>query len=611
MYDLKTKTHDYDVYVENSVSGKRWIVPKIDTVQAKVLKNKTNLPYEICEILTQRGITSENVEGYLNPRMKDLMPDPFDMKDMQKAVERLIKAITENQRIAFFCDYDTDGGTSGGLASTYFNAIKANLVKVYVPHRAREGYGPKVENFKIILDDYKPDVLITMDCGSGIEAHTAIQFLNENKVDVIVLDHHTPQQTTPAFAEVNPRHPDDKTGLDYLAACGVVFMTLIALHRELKKINFFKDKNIAEPDLMALIDVLTFGTIGDVVPLVGLNRAFVVNGLKRMNNPDERHPAISFLLETAGYDKEITASTIGYTLVPRTNANNRLGDKSDMIVKLFSAKTKSEMNDIAARFHEYNQLRQDIQAKALKGIYRDNLHINDDYCLIIKDKEWPLGIIGVLAGQIKDDVNKVVCALTFNERTGHWEGSGRSVEGVDLGAIILKAIEQGLLVNGGGHPMAAGFALHEEKIDDFRALMNAEIKEMLNGKPIVKQVEVSAIVSATAVNLALADAFSIFEPCGQSNEKPVLIITGAKLMDVRTAGAHNDTVLCQIRDSAGGGYLKAVAFRQSENSPLKHLLLTAGQSTVNLLGYLDINEFRGTRTPQFKIIDAVKDSVDF
>lgn len=596
-----------DVQVEQSALGRRWVLEPADPKRTQNLMRKGDVSLIIAEILNARGITEDDVLDYLDPKIKEMMPDPSIMKGMDDAVKRIANAIDRGENIAVFGDFDVDGATSSALLKKYFAAIGRDI-EIYIPHRVKEGYGPQIDAFKALQKDKKVSLIITVDCGAS--AHSVIGEANDLGLSTIVFDHHQAYgELPPAHAVVNPNHESDDCGLNYLAGCGVTFMAIVALNRELKKRKFFEKQGLNPPNLMKLMDLVALGTVADVMPIIGLNRAFVRQGLKVMN---ERHNmGLKLLMNAADFKGEPVVHTIGFVLGPRINAGGRLGDVPDLGARLLSTTSMNEAAHIANELNEINLQRRQEQEDALKEIYSDNRHITDDFFIALADENWHPGIIGIMAGRIKDECYKPAAVMTYDEKLGLWKGSARSVEQIDLGRLIHDAVDAGILEGGGGHKMAAGFSLKEENIEKFKAFMNEKIKQALNSEPLVETQKVTSIISHSAVNMALAKELEILEPCGQGNPKPTFALTNVKVKKIKVQKDKGDSdfFILILSDDTGQGYLEAKLFVKKD-SDLHRLVTDPSQPTLHLLGSVSVNEFLGNTKVQFDVKDAVKDSPD-
>lgn len=645
-----------DIVVEKSASGKRWVLENLDPNKVRDIARQNQLSQILAETLVARGIELSEAKDYLDPKIKNMMPDPNVMNDMERAVQRIADAIESGENVAVFGDFDVDGATSSALLKNYFRAIGQDL-EIYIPHRVREGYGPQIDAFKKLKKDKGTSLIITVDCGAS--AHSVIEEANGLGLTTIVFDHHQAHGALPpAHAVVNPNHETDPCDLGYLAGCGVTFMALVALQRELKKRQYFEKNKIKAPDLTKSLDLVALGTVADVMPIIGLNRAFVRQGLKVMDRRENL--GLKFLLNVAEFDskskakpaseaggqdrdeiidkvrkdndahnrKALSVYALGFVLGPRINAGGRLGDVPDLGARLLSSQSENELSQIALELNRLNIQRRGEQEDALKKIFDNDEQTTDGQFVMLKDKNYHPGIIGIMAGRIKEEVYKPTAVLTFDEATGLWKGSARSVPQIDLGKIIITAKEQGILENGGGHKMAAGFALKEENLSAFESFVNEQIEKQLAGAELVEDLKVASVVSINAVSKDLAESLKLLEPCGQGNPKPKFLITGVKIREAKLYDkGESDFMILTLCDESGRGYTKAIVSAK-KGSDLHRLLTEKHDKAVNLLGNIEINVYeyeervpdpsgsgmtsvrRRRESLQINIDDAVFDSED-
>ncbi len=595
------------IAVEKSSDNKVWTIDDVDHHLADKISRLYDLPPVLGEVLVARGFSLDSVEDFLDPKIKNLMPDPSLIKDMDKAVDRLLKAIKDNEVITVFGDYDVDGATSSALLRNYFREIGKD-VDIYIPHRVNEGYGPQIEAFKRLKKEKKTDLIITVDCGAS--AHSVIAEANGLGLSTLVFDHHQGfGELPPADAVVNPNHESDPCGFNYLAGCGVTFMVLVGLHRALKKQNYFKKNNIPEPSLMNYLDLVALGTVADVMPLTGLNRAFVKQGLLVMRK--KQNMGLKFLMNAADLVEKITSYTIGFVLGPRINAGGRLGDQPDLGARLLSTTSENEAAYIANELDALNVQRRQEQEDALKQIYENNLHVTDDPFVMLADEGWHQGVIGIMAGRLKEECYKPSAVLAFDEKSGLWKGSMRSVEEVDIGRIAHDANEAGILEKAGGHKMAAGFSVKEENIEKFRAFTNQAILKQLNGKELIEKVHITSMISLSSVSLNFAQKLKSLEPCGQGNPRPNFLLTSVRVRDIkiRKDKGDSDFMIVILSDDTGQGYVEAKVFVK-KGAPMHKALLDPSKPVLHLAGQVEVNEFLGKEKVQFSIKDVVLDSVD-
>lgn len=572
--------------VEKSMLGRAWVV-------SECIENSIVGPDDlVSHILTQRGITGDEVvRKFLSPTIKEYMPDPSVLVDMDKGASVIADAVQQKQKIAIYGDYDVDGITSTAIFVKYLRALGCDVVW-HLPTREGEGYGLNVAAVEEIAAD-GVKLMITVDCGiSGVaEVKRAI----ECGMTVVVTDHHSPDVVMPdAHAVINPKRSDDTSGLTYLAGVGVAFLTLVAVNRELKK----RGLGLDNAELMDSMDLVALGTICDTMPLVGLNRAFVVTGLKVMAK--RKNLGIRTLMDIASIKKP-SVYAAGFALGPRLNAAGRL-DSAAPALELLLTDNPLIANDLASRLHQMNQERIDIQ----NAIMMQATEMAGECCkkgkcsLFLCGDNWHGGVMGIIAGRLKDKYNLPSCVATRAD--GMINGSGRSVPGVDLGKIIHDALAAGIVSEGGGHAAAAGFSLEVAHEKDFCEFLERAVSEQLNGQMPTQEIEVDAELDAGAANMDLVDKLVALEPFGQGNPEPVLVLNGGQLKFATPMGGGSH--LRGTIKTSRGKYLNFVGFNMV-GTPVGDFLLDDANTDVKvkLLGKLKGNEYKGRVTAQFFLED--------
>ncbi|MSP06033.1 MAG: single-stranded-DNA-specific exonuclease RecJ, partial [Candidatus Fonsibacter sp.] len=429
-----------------SVSGKEWILSNYNENLALEISQKLGIDNFLSKLLSIRKITPENCQSYLNPKIKEFMPDPSILKDMDLAVETFIKAIKENKRICILGDYDVDGASSAAIIVNFLRNIYSNFF-IYIPDRQIDGYGPSISSLKRIIEK-KGEFLVTVDCGTT--SFEALEYASQNNIETIVIDHHQAEINLPKCkALVNPNQLDDKSNLGYLCAAGVSFLFIIALNRSLRVSNFYKNKNINEPDLYDYLDLVALGTICDVVPLIHLNRAFVYQGIQILKK--RKNLGIKTLIDVADIKETPGTYHIGFLLGPRINAGGRIG-QSDLGANLLTAEDPKTSYEIATKLDSLNKKRKLIEEDILKEAYLLAEKENSNEVIVVANKFWHEGLIGIIASRIKERFFKPAIVISSNKNIS--KGSCRSVFGFDIGVAILAAKQNGILIRGGGHKMA-------------------------------------------------------------------------------------------------------------------------------------------------------------
>lgn len=573
----------------NSYKNLQWKLQEQSQKDVLHFIQKFNISDVVAKILLNRGIDDiESVQNFLYPKISNLMPNPFLLKDMHKAANRIAKSIQEKNKIVIYADYDVDGATSSAVLKRFFAALGLD-VTVYIPCRFKEGYGPNKESFKKLIDEGN-DLIITVDCGTV--AFKPIKYAQDRGVDVIVIDHHLSQKKMPeSYATVNPNRVDDDFKFKEIAAVGVVFFVVTAVRSVLRQKGYFQEKNMIEPDIIEYLDLVALGTVCDVMPLLDINRAFVQYGLKLINK--KKNLGLKALADCANINKKCESYHLGYIFGPRINAGGRVG-KGYLGSVLLATESHQEAYDYAMSLEKYNQQRKGIESiifeEALHYIKQNNLGENS--VILAYGNDWHHGVLGILASKIKEKYQKPVVVISLNDGIG--KGSARSIKGIDMGKNITLAKEGGILIEGGGHEMAGGFTVKEEKIQKFYEFLLSRILKNNNHEKIYKQakvLEIDALISVDSVNLDLFNDLKIAEPFGQGNEKPRFMISNAIICKVWTMAANHITLI--IKDgiySRSSKSIKCVLFNGISNKYYDDLLKSMGKK-INLVGYLQSNFF--------------------
>jgi len=580
--------------VERSFCGRRWRARLADSRLGMAIAQRLGLPELVGNLLAARGVDAEEAPAFLNPTLRDLLPDPSRFKDMDRAVERLVRAVERGEGIAVFGDYDVDGATSSALLRRFFAAVGVPI-RVYIPDRLAEGYGPNAPAL-LRLKDEGVSVVVTVDC--GVTAFQPLAAAREAGLDVIVIDHHVAESLLPeAVAVVNPNRLDEAPGYGQLAAVGVAFLLVVALNRGLRDAGWYRGGR-AEPDLLQWLDLVALGTICDVVPLTGLNRALVAQGLKVMAR--RSNPGLAALADAAGLGERPGAYHAGFVLGPRVNAGGRVG-AAELGARLLATDDPAEAAELAARLEALNAERRQIeQAVLAQAIARVEAEAEADAPLVLAAAEgWHPGVIGIVASRLKERYARPAFVVTIADGLG--KGSARSVRGVDLGSAVIAARQAGLLVNGGGHAMAAGFTVEADRIEELKAFLGARIAAGGDGAgPVQPTLSLDGVLNPAAATPALTELLERLGPFGAGNAEPRFAIPAARVLRADVVGeAH---VRC-ILTGADGSRLKAIAFRCLEGE-LGPALLRAGGAPIHLAGHLRADRWQGREGVQFLIEDA-------
>jgi len=572
-------------------SGRRWILRTVDPYVASAIESELGCAPALARLLAGRGVRAGEATSYLNPSLRESLPDPSILADMDRAAERLAKAIIDGERCGVFGDYDVDGASGSAILKRYFSAIGAPL-DVYLPDRILEGYGPTIEAFRT-LKDGGVRIVITVDCGAA--AHAAVDAAAGEGLEVIVLDHHQMDGPPPigAYATINPNRPDDRSGLTTLSAAGVAFMAVVALNRALKDRGYFAER--AAPDLLQFLDLVALGLVCDVMPMTGLARVLTAQGLKVLNSGG--NPGLKALGERCGVSARASAYDLGFLLGPRINAAGRIGH-ARLAFELLTTEDAARRADLADRLHVMNAERQmiekDVQEAALAMIERERLH--DRPVIVAAGEGWHPGVIGIVAGRIKDRYDRPTVVIGIDRETG--KGSARSLTGVDIGAAFRAAKNNGMLIAGGGHAMAAGLTISVAAISRFADFLETMCKEDVERALMNRVREIDSVIAPSAVSGAFASMIESAGPFGPGNPEPVFALSSMRVARNRIVGEGH--LSCDLVSQTGES-VRAIAFR-AIGEPLGALLLTGER--LHIAGRIKADNWRGNGAAQFHIVDA-------
>ncbi len=567
----------------------------VDERRAELIAQRFALPLPVARIIASRGIPVDDVANFINPKLQNLMPDPFCMKDMEKAAKRIAEAIVKKQKVAIIGDYDVDGATSSSVLRLYLESVGIEP-EIHIPERD-EGYGPSRQAFDEFAA-FGAELVITVDCGTT--AFDVFDYAGSLNIPVIVLDHHEAEVRLPeVYAVVNPKRldeSDDYPYLKYMAAVGVVFCTIVAVNRELRKQGFFAGRE--EPNLLQWLDLVALGTVCDVVPLLGLNRAFVRQGLRIMSL--RSNTGLRALIDKSGISEAPSAFHLGYVLGPRINACGRVGEAS-LGNKLLCSRDDFQAGQLADKLNEFNAQRKEIEAYVLLSAIEMLEGTPQEYPIAFAaGKDWHQGVVGIVAGKLKERYN--VPAFVMSIEPDEVKGSARSVPGIDLGALIIAAKEKGLLTKGGGHTMAAGFSLPEDKIEAFRRFAGEYVRQKLGEEDVAPVIEVDSALDLLGANTDFAAALELLEPFGAGNAEPKIVLEHVRVVKPGIVGAGH--VRCFLT-SGNGGSLKAMAFKIADTELGKTLLNSQG-AAFDIAGVLRRDNWQGRNSVQFIIDDAIR-----
>jgi single-stranded-DNA-specific exonuclease len=583
--------------VENSATGRAWRdrLDERGASRALAIAQRHELPELLARILAGRNVEADAVEAFLDPTIKRTMPDPNVLTAMPEAATRIADAITRGESIAIFGDYDVDGATSAAVLARFLRFGGVEPI-IHIPDRLFEGYGPNVEAVRA-LAARGATLLVTVDCGT-----TSIEPLGEAKalgMDVVVIDHHQADEALPpAVAIVNPNRRDDLSGLGYLAAVGLVFMTVVAVNRELRARGFWTEAR-PEPDLLAFLDDVALGTVADVVPLIGLNRAFVAKGLLVLRRREQ--PGLVSLMDVARLSGPPEAWHLGFLLGPRINAGGRIG-RADLGVRLLMETDPIEAAKIAAELDRLNRERQAIEQETLAQAEAEAmaaLGIEEKGAVVITAAEgWHPGVVGLVAARLKEKFGRPAFAIAL-EPGGIGTGSGRSIAGVDIGRAVRRAVAEGLLVKGGGHAMAAGVTLRKGALAQLRAFLETALSADVATARRASGLMIDGAVSAAGVNLDLVATIERAGPFGSGNPEPVIALPAHTVTYAEEVGQAHMRVRFK---SADGASVNAIAFRAAGQKLGTALLQNRGRQ-VHAAGSFAIDRWQGEERVQFRLTD--------
>ena len=578
-----------------SLTNKRWKLKTFDERETENISQNFGFSYLLAKLFNIRNINITDIDQYIKPSLKDHMPDPYNLVDMEKACSRIYDSICTNEKIAIFGDYDVDGSTSTSIIINYFRSLDIEL-EYHIPNRFTEGYGPSKEVFsKFKKNNVK--VIITVDCGTM--SYDEMKFAKNENLDVIVLDHHQPEITLPeAYAIVNPNRLDDNSNLNYLAAVGVTYFFLIALNRKLRSMEWFSNNDLVEPNMISFLDIIALGTICDAVPLRGINRLLVIKGIEVMKK--QLNVGLRSLIDKSSIKGKISAYDLGFKLGPRINAAGRLG-RSSFGTELLTATDTDNADHIADELDKFNKERRTIESYVLdsaeKQVTEEKLNKK---LLIVYGEDWHEGVIGIIASRLKDKYHRPCVVITVSK--GKAKGSGRSMKGIDLGNLVIAAKQAGIIDSGGGHSMAAGLSLKEDKIEELGNFFESQLSSSQSKVVDEKLIYVDSLISSSGINLEVYDEIEKLGPFGSDNFEPNFVVKSSLLASVNQIGENHLKCLIKTPD---GGFIEAIAFR-CLSTPLGDQIQKNKGNSVSLLGKIKINEWGGRRTPQLHIEDIGK-----
>lgn len=587
--------------VTRSALGRPWR-DRLDAAglgRAEALSQIEGIPDILARLLAGRGVEASQAALYLEPKLRDLLPDPGTLVGMEAAAKRLARAVTQGEQVAIFGDYDVDGACSAALLAGFLTASGARP-RIHIPDRLIEGYGPNSEAIRQLATE-GATLLVTVDCGTT--SHEPLAEATRLGLDVVVLDHHqAPERLPEVEALVNPNRQDDLSGLGHLCAAGVVFLALVATRAELRRQGIWAARG-AEPDLLAALDLVALATVADVVPLQGLNRAFVRQGLAILRG--RVRPGLAALMDVAGLDGPVQPWHLGFLLGPRINAGGRIGD-AGLGARLLLTADEIEARGIAAELNRLNQERQEIERQAvIEAISQADHALMRDAdlpVLLAGSPDWHPGIVGLVAARLKERFRRPAFALALNGEGGA-TGSGRSVAGVDLGRSVRAAVEAGLAVKGGGHAMAAGVTLAPGQSAAFHAFLVERLATEVAAASDSEALLIDAALSAGGANPRLLAEIDKAGPFGQGSPEPVFVFPAHRLTDVVEIGSGGH-VRVKLRGGDGAS-VGGIAFRVAQE-PLGRALFAARGESVHIAATLTLNRWGGNETAELRVLDIAR-----
>ncbi|MEG8099470.1 single-stranded-DNA-specific exonuclease RecJ [Candidatus Liberibacter brunswickensis] len=582
--------------VDYSVSGFRWVslLGQKEINHAIAITQKYEIPDIVARVLVNRNVPIDCAKDFLNPSIRFLMPDPLNLTDCDKAARRIVQAIYNSEKIAVFGDYDVDGATSVALIMRFL-AYYGVHSDMYIPDRITDGYGPNSSIMEKFINE-GAQLIITVDCGST--SYDALQYAANKGIDVVVIDHHqVKDEEIPAYALVNPNRSDDLSGQGHLCAAGVIFLVLVLVCRILRDDNKITLRYF---DLLSLLDLVALATVCDVVPLIGLNRAYVVKGLKVARL--QCNPGLKALIERVNISSPITSESLGYTIGPCINAGGRIGESS-LGSRLLISDDPQELEALAMKLDVLNQNRRLMESTMLEQAESEVLSQYEDIkqasIIVVAGDRWHPGIVGLLASRLREKFDRPSFVISF-EDDGKGIGSGRSIEGFDIGKMVSLAVSEGILLKGGGHAMAAGLTVERANFnrlrDFFQKCAQSKVPYLVS-TPIFK---IDCALNASAVNISLIDMLESAGPYGAGNPNPIFAFPNHKLKSIRVVKLSHLQMRFESQDSKT---LQGIAFRVY-GTPLGEFLMQSQGKWMNVIGHLCSNYWRGSKIIQLRVLDA-------
>ena len=554
-----------------------------------------NFPSALVPILIENKVSKDNFELFLDPKIKNFLPDPNIFIDMDKTVKRIANEIENKNPIGIFGDYDVDGATSAALLKLFLQYFGIE-VHIHIPDRFLEGYGPNISALNSLVSKGS-NLIITVDC--GINSHEPLKELNKTDIDCIIIDHHTPDDDLPpAFSIVNPKRKENGIEYHYLSAVGVTFIMIVGLTRELRQRGVFE--KIKEPNLFRFLDLVALGTVCDVVPLKGLNRCFVKAGLNIISQ--RKNLGINALCDISDLNKIPDEETLGYKLGPKINAAGRIGS-SDIGVSLLISKDISKANELASKLYQLNEKRKKLtnnstlEAIGMVESEKNKIGKLPDFLFLVSEN-WNEGIIGILAGKIKEKYNRPCCVISLGQN--YSKGSARSIANIPIGEYFLEALDKKLLVKGGGHDLAAGLTIENNKIQMFKDFLISKVEHAFQETELVSEISVTSELSISALNSNLMDWIKKLGPWGQGNPIPKFLIKDVIIKKLVFFGKEKQHLLVKVSDNSGEIDCKIFNINETAFSSVLEK-----NKSLHLLGNLVSNEWNNKKKVEFNLIDIM------
>ena len=584
--------------VERSAAGRRWKARLEDQRIAEAISQRHELPEIVGRVLAARGVGIEEAEAFLNPTLRTLMPQPSALMDMEKGAARLAQAVMQGESIGVIADYDVDGVSSAAMLTLFLRAVGSDCA-VHIPDRLTEGYGPS-ERAVESLKAQGAQLLVTLDC--GVMAHDPLARAADLGLTTIIVDHHQAGEMLPeAHAVINPNRQDDISGLGYLCAAGVTMIFIAAVNKALRLKGWYGATR-PEPNMLQWLELASLATVCDVVPLKGLNRAYVTQGLKIMARRE--NVGLSALCDVARLKRKPDTYALGYLLGPRINAAGRIGNAA-MALRLLTTADRGDAAQIAQELERLNRERQEIELAVVDQamVQADNMLGRERRAsvIVVSGRGWHPGVVGLAAARLKERFNLPSFVLAEDKEGRLASGSGRSIPGVDLGGAVRAAFESGLIEKGGGHAMAAGLTVLKERLGDLRGFMEERLSVQVQAAQD-RALSIDAALTAGAANLELIELLEQAGPYGAAHPSPVFAFPAHRVLYADAAGS--DHIRCTLA-SADGKRLKAVAFR-AMGTELGELLLSERQLPLHIAGRLTVDDWSGSRVPCLHIEDAAR-----